>query len=96
MCATPDAQGTGDTLTNTNANKSRSPPPAPSVQQGDGPGAEPGRGRHEQYAFQGRHRLASTAGANSLHHEDDDHDVEADEVQLCRPVSREGEALGQE
>lgn len=55
-----------------------------------------GEGDMSSTHFRGRYRLASMAGVNSLHYEDDDHDVEADEVQLCCLVSHEGKATGQE
>lgn len=56
----------------------------------------PGEGGLSSTHSRGRYGLASMAGVNSLHHEDDAHDVEADEVQLCRLVSHQGEAVGQE
>ena len=36
------------------------------------------------------------AGANSLHNENDDHHVEADEIQLCCLVCHEGKAVREE
>ena len=36
------------------------------------------------------------AGANSLHNENDDHNVEADEIQLCCLACHEGEAVREE
>lgn len=93
----PDAHSTGNTVTNTNVNKSKSPPfqrlassweMAPAWSQDVGGVSNTRSG--------GRSELASMAGGNSLHHEYDDHDVEADEIQLCHLVSHESEATGQE
>ena len=68
--------------------------PTHNVQQVDGT-REKG-GKAVTRAQGGDVESASVAGADSLNDENDDHDVEADEVQLCRLVSHEGKAAREE